>query len=113
MEGPGIRTIGNRRLNWLQYWLPRWLSGKESACYHARDTGDMGSIPGSRRSPGKRNGNSLQYFCLGNPMDRGAWWLLYGVTKEPDMTEQQKNNKGEEAIGNGLKKPCPDTSYGL
>ena len=100
MEGPGIRTIGNRRLNWLQHWLPRWLSGKESACYHARDIGDMGSIPGSRRSPGKRNGNSLQYFCLGNPMDRGAWWLLHGVTKEPDMTEQLKN-KGEEAIGNG------------
>ena len=35
--------------------------------------GDMGSIPGSGRSPGEGNGNALQYFCLGNLMDRGAW----------------------------------------
>ena len=34
--------------------------------------GDMGSIPGSGRSPGERNGNPLQYSCLGHPMDRGA-----------------------------------------
>ena len=37
------------------------------------DAGDMGSIPGSGRSPGEGNGSSLQYSCLGNPMDRGAW----------------------------------------
>ena len=48
--------------------LPRWLSRKESAC----NTGDMGSIPGSGRSPGVGNGNSFQYSCLGDPMDRGA-----------------------------------------
>ena len=41
---------------------------------NARDTGDAGSIPGSGRSPGGGNGNPLQYSCLGNPMDRGAWW---------------------------------------
>ena len=35
---------------------------------------DVGSIPGLGRSPGKGNGNSLQYSCLENPMDRGAWW---------------------------------------
>ena len=51
--------------------LPRWLSSKESAA-NAGDTGDAGSIPGSGRSPGGRNGNPLQYSCLGNPMDRGA-----------------------------------------
>ena len=39
----------------------------------AGDTGDMGSIPGSGRCPGRRNGNPLQYSCLENPMDRGAW----------------------------------------
>ena len=44
--------------------------GKESAC-HAED---MGLIPGSGRSPGEGNGNSLQYPYLENPMDRGAWW---------------------------------------
>ena len=49
---------------------PRWLSGKEPVC----NTGDMGSIPGSRRSPGKKNGNPLQYYFLGNPMCRGAEW---------------------------------------
>ena len=39
----------------------------------AGDTGDVGSIPGSGRSPGEGNGNPLQYSCLENPMDRGAW----------------------------------------
>ena len=46
--------------------------------------GDSGSIPGSGRSPGKGNGNPLQYSCLGNPMDRGAWWAtVHGVSKSP------------------------------
>ena len=38
------------------------------------NAGDVGLIPGLGRSPGEGNGNSLQYFCPGNPMDRGAWW---------------------------------------
>ena len=42
----------------------------ESAC----NTGDLGLIPGLRRSPGEGNGNPLQYSCLENPMDRGALW---------------------------------------
>ena len=42
----------------------------------------MGSIPGSERSPGKGNGNPLQYSCLGNPIDRGAWQAtVHGVAK--------------------------------
>ena len=45
--------------------------------------GDMGLIPGSGRSPGEGNGNTFQYSCLGNPMERGAWWAtVHGVTKE-------------------------------
>ena len=40
---------------------------------NAGDAGDVGSIPGSGRCPGKGNGNSFQYSCLGNPMDRRAW----------------------------------------
>ena len=49
--------------------------------------GEEGSIPGLGRSPRERNGNSLQYSCLGNPMDRGAWWAtVYGVTKDSDTT---------------------------
>ena len=44
--------------------------------------GDVGFVPGSGRSPGEGNGNPLQYFCLGNPMDRGAWWpTVYGVAR--------------------------------
>ena len=43
---------------------------------------DAGTIPGCRRSPGEGHGNPLQYSCLGNPMDRGAWWAtVHGVTK--------------------------------
>ena len=52
--------------------------GKESAC----SAGDLGSIPGSGRPPGKGNGDPLQYSCLGNPMDRGAWWAtVHGVAR--------------------------------
>ena len=58
--------------------LPRWLSGKESSC----NAGDLGSIPGSGPSLGEGNRYPLQYFCLENPMDRGAWWAtVHGVTK--------------------------------
>ena len=46
--------------------------GKESAC-NAGDTGDTGSIPGWGKSSGVGNGNPLQYTCMENPMDRGAW----------------------------------------
>ena len=50
-------------------------------------SGDVGSIPGSGRSPGEGNGNPLQHFCLGNPKDRGASWAtVHGVAKEPDTT---------------------------
>ena len=52
-----------------QQGFPGGSDGKESAC----NAGDMGSIPGSGRSPGEGNSNPLQYSCLGNPMDRGAW----------------------------------------
>ena len=51
---------------------------KESAC----NSGDLGSIPGLGRSPEKGNGSPLQYSCLENYMDRGAWWVtVHGVTK--------------------------------
>ena len=51
------------------------------------DVTDAGLIPGSGRSPGEGNGNPLQYFCLGNTMDRVAWWAtVHGGHKESDMT---------------------------
>ena len=50
--------------------------------------GDMSSVPGSGRSPGGGNGNPLQYFCVGYPVDRGAWWAtVHGVTKDSEMAE--------------------------
>ena len=56
------------------------------------NAGDTGSIPGSGRSPGEGNGNPLQYSCLGNPMDRGAWQAtVHGVAKELDTTGQLNN----------------------
>ena len=60
-------------------WSKLVVSGvKASAC----NAGDLGSIPGSGRSPGEGNGNPLQYSCLENPMDRGAWWaIVHGVAK--------------------------------
>ena len=57
---------------------------EESAC----NAGDLGSIPGSGRSPGEGNGNPLQYSCLENPMDRGAWQATPMGSQESDTTEQ-------------------------
>ena len=58
--------------------FPGCSVNKESAC----NAGDPGSIPGLRRSSGERNGYSLQYSCLENPMDRGAWRAtIHGVAK--------------------------------
>ena len=84
-----------RQMEKMQYWrakwtysnryqeLLRWYSlfdadGKESAC----SAGDLGMTPGSGRSPGEGNGYPLQYSCLENSMERGAWWAtVQGVTK--------------------------------
>ena len=58
--------------------LPRWHSGKESPC----NAGDAGSTPGSGRASGGGNGNPLQYSCLENPVDRGAYQAtIHGVAK--------------------------------
>ena len=49
------------------------------------NAGDVGAIPGLGRCPGEGNGNPLQYSCLGNPTDRGAWWAtVHGVRVEHD-----------------------------
>ena len=57
------------------------------------NVGNAGSFLDSRRSPGEGNGNPLQYSCLGNPMDRGAWWTtLHGVAESDkiEMTEHTR-----------------------
>ena len=50
--------------------------------------GDMGLIPGLGGSPGEENGNPLQYSCLDNPMDTGAWWATVHEVAELDVTER-------------------------
>ena len=56
--------------NYVCIGFPGGSEVKASAC----NAGDLGSIPGLGRSPGEGNGNPLQYSCLKNPMDGGAWW---------------------------------------
>ena len=76
--------------------FPHSSVGKECAC----NAGDPGLIPGLGRSPGKGNGNPLQYSCLENPMDRGAWWaIVHGVTRVGHnlATEQPPFNDREKA----------------
>ena len=64
-------------------------TGIKNTPANAGDTGDVSSIPGSGRSLGIRNGNPLQYSCLKNPTDSGAWRVtVHGVHKESDMTER-------------------------
>ena len=63
--------------------FPGGSDSKESAC----KVGDLGSIPGLERAPGGGHGNPLQYSCLENPMDSGAWWAaVHGVAKEWNTT---------------------------
>ena len=67
-----------RKIYTQEKGFPRSSVGKESAC----NAGDLGSILGLGRSPGEGNGNPLQYSCLENPMDRGAWQAtVHGVTR--------------------------------
>ena len=76
---------------YIVHGLFRGHSGEESTC----QAGNMGLIPGSRRSPGEGNDHPLQYSCLGNPMDRGAWWAtVHGaaIVGHDLETKQQKQH---------------------
>ena len=76
--------------------------GKEFAC----GAGDLGSIPGSGRSPEGGNGNPLQYSCLGTPMDRGTWRVtIHGGHKESDTTERLTTSTQTQAT-----KPLPSST---
>ena len=62
--------------------LGKDFSGGSDGKASVYNAGDLGSIPGLGRSTGEGNGNPLQYYCLENPMDRGAWWAaVYGVAQ--------------------------------
>ena len=89
LQNPGWETT--RRAQNCRYWftlgLPGRLSGKESTCKCRRHR-DTDSIPTSGRSPRAGIGNPLQYSCLENSMDRGAWRAtVHRVAKKSDTTE--------------------------
>ena len=74
----GVTKSRTRLSDWTD-WL---TDGKESAC-NAGDTGDASSVSGLRKFSGGRHGSPLQYSCLENPMDRGAWWAtVHGVAED-------------------------------
>ena len=65
--------------------VAQWLKKKKNP--PTPNAGDRSSIPGLGRSPGEGNCNPLQYSCLGNPVDRGAWQaIVHGTAKESDTT---------------------------
>ena len=74
--------------------FPGGSGGKESAC----NAGDPGSIPGSGRFPGEGNSNPLQYSCLENPMDRGAWPVTVHRVAESDTTEQLTHTQKDQQV---------------
>ena len=103
LVGRQALTLGNLRTYWsslthagyLKLYELTFTGGSEvkaSAC----NAGDLGSIPGLGRSPGEGNGNPLQYSCLKNPMDGGAWRAaVHGVTIESATTEHSTHIQKE------------------
>ena len=88
-----IKVPKTEQLKWVRLTvctlcLPGGSEVKASAC----NAGDLGLIPGSGRSPGEGNGNPLQYSCLENPMDGGAWWaIVHGVAKSLTRLTERLN----------------------
>ena len=95
--------MGCDRLNWMPPQealrvFPGGNSGKEPAA-SVGDIRDSGSIPGLGRSPGGGHGNPLQYSCLENPMDRGAWWAtVRGIKKSQTQLKQFSTHAPKEAL---------------
>ena len=80
--------------------FPVGSDGKESTC----NMGDLGSIPGLGRPSGERHSNPLQYSCLENPMDRGAWKaVVHGVKKIRTQLSDLAQHRTEHLIGSGIK----------
>ena len=85
--GSGYPTV-NEVVNFID-GFPDGPMGKECIC-KVGNTGDSGFIPGSGRSPGIENNNPLHYFCLKNPMDKGAWWAtVQCITKSQALLSDQ------------------------
>ena len=84
-----FRIIFSYRLLQSIEWASQVALVVKNLSANAGDVGDLGSIPGLGRSPGGGHGNPLQYSCLENPIDRGAWWAtVHGDHKESNMTQR-------------------------
>ena len=87
----GSQRVGHDSATSLSFYIPIWASQAALVVKNppasAGDITDKGSIPGLGRSPGGGNGNPLQYSCLENPMDRGAWWATVHGLAESDRAE--------------------------
>ena len=94
ISSPGKRT-GVIMYHFIELGLfPGGSEVKVSAC----NVGDLGSIPGSRRSPGEGDGNPLQYSCLENPMGRGAWRAIVHRVTELDTTEVTEHTHTRDIV---------------
>ena len=86
--------------------FPDGSEAKAPAC----NVGDLGSIPGSGRSPGEGNGNPLQYSCLENPIDGGAWWAtVHGVTKSQTRLKQLSSSSSVNNTVGKLDRECTES----
>ena len=100
--GTAVHEVA-KSLTWLSNWTELNQDERASLSYHqctssAGFTGDEGSIPGLWRSAREGNGNPLQYCCLGNPMDRGAWRATVCAVTELDTTTKIQQPR--------IKRPC-------
>ena len=90
---------GKTQNNMQQCTLQRGLPGGSVIEKPPAHAGDAGSSPGLGRAPGEGNGNPLQYSCLGNLMDRGAWWAtVLGVTKSTNRTNDAASERGKNGL---------------
>ena len=86
----GEAHAAGRRTAYVARLCNHCFSGGSAVKNLPANAGDAGLIPGSGRSPGGENGNPLQYPCLGNCMDRGAWWaIVHGVAKSRTQLNDQ------------------------
>ena len=92
-----LTKVAGHKINIQKSTAFLWASQVNSVLKNPpANAGDTGLIPGWGRSPQERNGNPLQYSCLGNPMDRGAWWVtVHGV----DLTTKQDTEHSLHPVG--------------
>ena len=92
----GEAHAAGRRTAYVARLFSHCFSGGSAVKTLPANAGDTGLIPGSGRSPGEGNGNALQYSCLGNPKDRGAWWAIESMGSKKighDLATKQQHNK--------------------